>query len=375
MSAGHLRQRSPGSWELRYDLPRIDGKRRIATTTFRGSKKQAQARLRELMGHADRGEHVEPNRATLSGHVASRIEAWHASGRISPLTAQNYRDRLRWLIMPHLGSVPIQQLTTIAVESWHGTLRSADLSSSTVHSAHQLLTRALSDAVRHGLLARNVAELQKPPKGSAASEIEIIGKDQIAPMLARLEGDPFRVPVVTALFCGLRRSEQLALRWSDIDLAAKRLRVEQALEETRGNIRIKAPKTAAGKRTISLPDIVVDALRQHRLEQIELRMALGMGKPDYDALVFPGDDGRYMLPRAFSLRWLRTVRRLSLPQVGWHALRHTHASMLINAGVDIVTISRRLGHSKPDITLRVYSHLFRKDDTVAAEAINAAINP
>jgi integrase len=373
MSAGHLRQRSPGSWELRYELPRIDGKRRVATTTFRGSKKQAQARLRELMGQADRGEHVEPNQATVGEHVGNRIEAWHAAGHIGPLTAQNYRDRLGWLIMPHLGAVPIQRLTTIAVESWYGTLRSADLSGSTVHSAHQLLARALGDAVRHGLLARNVAELQKPPKGSASAEIEIINKDQIAPMLAKLEGDPFRVPVIAALFCGLRRSEQLALRWDDIDLDVKRLRVEQALEETRGSLRVKPPKTTAGKRMISLPDIVVDALRQYRRQQLEVRLALGLGRPSGDALVFPGDDGGYMLPRAFSLRWLRTVRRLDLPRVGWHALRHTHASMLINAGVDIVTISKRLGHSKPDITLRVYSHLFRKDDSAAAEAINAAL--
>jgi integrase len=102
-------------------------------------------------------------------------------------------------------------------------------------------------------------------------------------------------------------------------------------------------------------------------------MALGLGKPDDDALVFPGDDGGYQSPRAFSTRWGRTVARLELPDVTWHALRHTHASMLISAGVDIVTISKRLGHAKPDITLRVYSHLFAKDDAAAAAAINAAL--
>jgi integrase len=118
---------------------------------------------------------------------------------------------------------------------------------------------------------------------------------------------------------------------------------------------------------------VIDALREHRRQQLELRLALGLGKPADDALVFPGDDGGYQSPRAFSTRWGRAVDRLKLPDVTWHSLRHTHVSMLINAGLDIVTISKRLGHAKPDITLRVYSHLYRKDDRAAADAINAAM--
>jgi integrase len=102
-------------------------------------------------------------------------------------------------------------------------------------------------------------------------------------------------------------------------------------------------------------------------------MALGLGKPADDALVFPAPDGAYQSPRAFSTRWRYTVERLKLPAVTWHSLRHSHASMLIDAGIDVVTISKRLGHAKPDITLRVYSHLFTQSDAKAAEAINAAL--
>jgi integrase len=131
------------------------------------------------------------------------------------------------------------------------------------------------------------------------------------------------------LYCGLRRGEQLALKWANFDPDAKVIRVREAIEETRaGGITIKAPNTTAGRRDVSLPDITVGALREHRRQQLELRMALGLGKPDADALVFPNDDGGYQSPRAFSTRWLRTVQRLGLPPVTWHALRHTHASML-----------------------------------------------
>ena len=173
----------------------------------------------------------------------------------------------------------------------------------------------------------------------------------------------------------LRRAPSRAAgpRWRNVDLDGAKLHVVEALEETRSGLTVKTPKTAAGRRTISLPAIVVDALRAHRRAQLEMRLALGLGKPSDDALVFPGIDGRHQSPRAFSMAWRRATRRLGLPAVHWHALRHTHASMLIAAGVDVVTVSRRLGHSKPDVTLRVYSHLFAADDSAAAAAIDRAL--
>jgi integrase len=137
---------------------------------------------------------------------------------------------------------------------------------------------------------------------------------------------------------------------------------------------VKPPKTKAGRRDISLPDIVVEALREHRRQQLELRVALGTGRMPEDALVFPAPlQGGYQRPRAHSKEWARVAECIGMPEVTFHALRHTHASQLIGAGIDVVTISRRLGHAKPDITLRVYAHLFAKDDSAAAGAINDAL--
>ena len=103
-------------------------------------------------------------------------------------------------------------------------------------------------------------------------------------------------------------------------------------------------------------------------------MKLGLGKMPDDAPLFGDIDGNPPSPNAFSAAWSDFAERIGMPEVTFHALRHTHASQLIDAGVDIVTISKRLGHAKPDITLRVYAHLFRKDDSKAAAAINAALN-
>jgi integrase len=151
------------------------------------------------------------------------------------------------------------------------------------------------------------------------------------------------------------------------------IRVREALEETKKGIRIKAPKTRNGTRDVTLPDFVVEVLREHRRQQLEQRVQLGLGKLPDDALVFPGADGAPQSPRDFSTLWGLAADRVGLGAVTFHALRHTHASQLIDAKVDIVTISRRLGHASPNVTLAIYAHLFRKSDDKAAQAINAAL--
>ena len=116
---------------------------------------------------------------------------------------------------------------------------------------------------------------------------------------------------------------------------------------------------------------MVEVLRKRRVAQLEQRAAAGLGKMSEDALVFPAPEGGYYRPTHFSVRWRRAVRRLKLPAVTWHGLRHSHASMLIaSKSVDIVTISKPLGHKSADITLKVYAHLFRTNDREAAAAID-----
>jgi integrase len=168
----------------------------------------------------------------------------------------------------------------------------------------------------------------------------------------------------------MRIGEVLALRWGRIDLDRKVLEVREAIEEAKAHgIRLKTPKTKAGRRDISMPDVLVDVLRNLRKSRLELQMALGLGKLSDDALLFAEPDGGLPSQKYYSKAW--SDLGIGVP---FHGLRHTHASQLIDSGVDIVTISKRLGHAKPDITLRIYAHLFRKDDSKAAAAINAVFN-
>jgi integrase len=178
---------------------------------------------------------------------------------------------------------------------------------------------------------------------------------------------------MTALFTGMRLGELLALRERHVDLDRGAIKVQEALEETSAHgVRFKPTKTAAGKRTITLPDIAIKVLRERRRELLERRMLLGLGKLNPDDLLFGTWEGKPARTTNTSASWAALAERIGLPEITFHALRHTHASQLIAQGVDIVTISKRLGHANPGITLKVYAHLFATDDSKAAAAINSA---
>ena len=164
-----------------------------------------------------------------------------------------------------------------------------------------------------------------------------------------------------------------SVRWEDLDLDGSTVSIERSLEETKAGLRFKTPKTKHGRRTISLPASSVEALRAHRAQQLELRMALGLGRPEPTALVFSTPEGAPLSPDNLSREWRRVTVARKLPRVKFHALRHTHASALIASGLDVLTISRRLGHASPVVTLAVYGHLFGDTDRQAASAIEAAL--
>lgn len=382
---GNITRRGKESWRLKFDAGRdpSTGKRKIHYHTFRGSKRGAQAKLTELLSAIDKGAFVEPSKITVAEHVRARVDQWEASGEIGAKTAERYRELIENQIVPHLGAKVMQQLRPYDMETWHTTLRTSGrkdrtggISARTIGHAHRVLSKALREAVKFDLALRNVAgkEGQTPPKVES-EEIVILADDKIPDLLAKLRGRAIYPKAIVALFTGARRGEILALRWGSIDFDAKEMRIREALEETKSHgVRFKAAKTRSGRRDIALPDIVMDALRDHRREQLERRLALGMGKLPDDALVFPALNGGPQSPRNFSGDWSEAALAIGMSDITLHALRHTHASQLIDAGIDVVRISKRLGHASPNITLQVYAHLFSKHDSKSAEAINSALS-
>jgi integrase len=237
---------------------------------------------------------------------------------------------------------------------------------------HRVTHTMLKHAAQWGAVARNVAAMVDAPR-VRSREVEILAPAQLQTMLETLRGRALYPLVATALGTGLRRGELLALRWQDVDLDGGHLQVERTLEQTkRGGLLFKAPKTKYGRRLVTLPASTGTLLREHRKAQLELRMALGLGKEPDDTLVFPNWDGSIRSPNGVTKEWTLAMRKAGL-KATLHSLRHKHASTLIASGLDVLAISRRLGHGSPAITLGIYGHLFKTDDR-AATIMEAALS-
>jgi integrase len=380
---GNITRRGKSSWRLKIERESdTPGKRKYFTETVRGKRQDAEKRLTELLGQTDAGTLVDRARTTVAEHV----RAWIDAAEVQPKTRERYRQLCEQQIVPHLGTTELQKLKPATIDAWHVTLLvrggkdGRPLSARTVGHAHRVLHVAIKKAVKAEVLARNVVSVFSPPKVED-DEVEILDDADVPAVRAKRAGHVLGPIASTALATGCRRGELLALAWGCLDLDRATISIERSLEQTKKQgekgceLRFKRPKTKAGVRTLSLPASAVAILRKHRQSQLELRLQLGLGKLPDDALVFCRPDGSPIPPNDVSRDWARVCASKDLPQVSFHALRHTHASALISSGMDVVAISKRLGHKSPTTTLRIYAHLFAKlaKDAAAADAIEAVM--
>ena len=225
------------SWQIKFDVSAVDGKRQQRYATVKGSRQDAQKELTRLLAAADQGTLPNPSSATL----AEYLRAW-LNGPLETLaeSLERYRELSERQIILHLGATKLQKLRPPEhVQQWHGALLAGGLSARTVGHAHQVLRLMLQCAVKNGTLARNVAAVHPPPKVEE-DEIEILSAEQIADVLAELFEGRSLYPIVSlALATGMRRGELLGLQWDDINLDARTIRVERSLEETNAGLRLE----------------------------------------------------------------------------------------------------------------------------------------
>jgi integrase len=374
MSQGSITKRGKG-YRLKYEAASApDGSRRTRYVTFRGDRAAAKKELARLIAAEVEGNGIDPSKVTVAQHLRTWLGGNHG---LSGKTVERYQQLAEQQIIPYLGATPLQRLKLAQIEEWHDTLlnrggkNGRPLSAQTVRHAHRVLHRGLAVALRLEKVNRNVASAAEPPK-IKASEVTILTSDEVAEIMTKLSDHWLRPIFTVAIGTGLRRGELLALTWGTIDFDRGVLRVERSLEQTRAGLRFKAPKTRQSRRNVSLPASTIDALKAHRAAQLALRLQLGMGRLEADDLVFSTIDGSPIPPNNLSRDWARISRSRKLPKVMLHALRHSHVSALISAGLDVLTVSQRIGHANAATTLKVYAHRFAARDDKAAEAIEAA---
>jgi len=370
--------RAPGTWYLRVELPRNGrGRRQQRRETLRGTKADAQRRLRELIREVESGGHADGTRM----RVVDLAERWlqSAQHRVGARTFTSYDAHLRLYIVPLLGSHRVDALLPPHIESalaaWttggRNDRQTGKLSQRTVAHIFNTLRTMCRWAVQMRLLVRNPVDAVHAPRVERV-EMRALDSAGVAELIAAARGTELEHPIVVAVGTGLRRGELLGLRHSDIDLDAGLLWVRRSVETIKGVTRSKPPKTARSARTIALPTFVVDALRRNRTDQTQRRLILGIGR-DEDTPVFTRADEAAWEPGAFSLAFARLVKRAKLRHVRFHDLRHSFGTLALQSGVDLKTVSSALGHSAISTTANVYLHAVESMQHEAAARINALL--
>jgi integrase len=347
-----------------------------AGTTRKGAEKL----LTDLVKRIHDGDYRAPERITLGDYL---IERWLPTkqAQLRPATFASYRNNVELHIAPRIGSIPLQKLQPEDLDTFYAELLrngrrngvGGGLAPKTVRIIHGIIRKALADAHRKGTVTRNVADLADPPKirVGGSREMTVWTTDELRTFLASIEVSDWYTPIFLAANTGMRRGEVLGLTWRNVDLDAARLVVDQQILSVEYEARVADVKTTNSRRTIDLDPRTVAVLRAWRRHQLELKMSTGR-RGDHE-FVFTRPDGGPIHPDFFSQSWDRLMRDSEIRRIRLHDLRHTHATILLKAGVPVKVVSERLGHSSPGFTMTVYQHVLPGMQADAAAAFSAAV--
>jgi len=331
--------------------------------TVRGSKADAERRLTQILREHD-VTGIVPDRELT---VAALARDWlaHVRHRIKPSTHKRYGELLRVHILPSVGPVRLTELRAAHVQATIDRVLEIR-SPRTAVNVYRVLSEMLGEAVRWGVIATNPAAGIRPPR-APRPKLHVPDQATCTTILERVRGRQVEGPVVVAIGTGMRLGEILGLRWSEVDLDRKVLRVSSTLAYTDGAFGFTAPKTSRARRSVDLPGPVVAFLRRQRRGQAERKMALRDVWNEYDVVLDNGI-GQPLSPWTVSSDFRRVVHELGLPRIRFHDLRHAHATHLLSAGVHVKAVSERLGHSSTSFTMDVYSAVIPSMGRAAADA-------
>ncbi len=370
---GHIYQRAKGSWTIVYDLPMdtTTGKRRQKSQTVKGTKRDAERALREVLVSIEQGSYVKPNKITLG----EWLDQWCESFVVMNTTRRtyvSYRSIIDRHLKPGLGSIALSRLEPQQIQSYYAEKLArgrfdgkGGLSNRSVLYHHRILSKALEQGVKMGLVVRNVAKLITPPR-VARAKINVLDAEEASRFLDIASSTMYYPLFATLLYTGLRRGEAIALKWKYIDLIRLELNVVESAYRIRKEFIIKEPKSLHSRRAVSLSPSLAALLLEYREEQEFMRKQLGNTLTDED-FVFSWPDGRPLDPDAVTQAFHRIAGKAGLKNIRLHDLRHTHATLMLKAGIHPKVVSERLGHANIGITLDTYSHVLPGIQEAAAE--------
>jgi integrase len=293
-------------------------------------------------------------------------------------THRGYERNVARHILPALGRVSIRRLRYQQIEALYDTLlhlaEGKGLSPKTVHEIHLIIKGALADALRRGLVTRNVAVIARAPKQRALQRIEGVSltEDELRALMRTAVGHRlFPLYWLTAM-TGMRRNEVLGLKWPDIDFTKKRLHLNRGLVAVGYEVHQTRGKTRNARRTIALDDTTLMILGGWQAFQAAEFTAVGITNEGW---VFTDGDGQPVHPHAVYEAFRRIVHNAGVPAIRFHDLRHTHGSLLIKDGIHVKVVSERLGHANIAFTMQTYQHVLPGMQTDAARSTERLAKP
>ncbi len=352
-------------WEARFSDGRDPKTGKVIQRTITGPTcKIVQEKLTKALAQRIDGTYVPPSNQT----VAQWLETWSKDYLlgVKDSTALLYRQSIRLYIVPHVGAVKLDKLTSPMVQKFYNELlqptdpNRKPISAKSIKNVHGIFHRALQQAVKIGLLRTNPTDNCVLPR-VVKKEIHPLTSQQIADLLKLLPGHPHEYLYQIALFTGMREGELLGLPWDCVDYAHGTILVKQQLhkENTKGGQTKIVPPKNDKSRIIPMAPSVAELFRKQKAKQDELRNLLG-DKWTETGLVFTGPFGGYLSYRTVYDCFKRLAVKIGAPEARVHDLRHTYAVVCLESGVDIKTLQENLGHATATFTLDIYGHVSQK---------------
>jgi integrase len=367
---GITRHKKSGLYMARYTVQTPTGPKR--KTLYGKTRREVDEKLTKAKADRDGGLVFDADNLRL-GEYLGRWLADSVRDTVRPTTFERYEQIVRLHIRPVLGQLKLKSLTSAHVRGLYRQKLDAGLSPRSVQYVHVTLHKALEQAIADGLIPRNATEAVKPPQ-VRREEMRPLTAEQVRILFDAAKGDRLEALYVLAVTTGLRQGELLGLKWDDVDLEAGTLRVRRTLTTAKGGPQLTAPKTKGSRRTVKLTQSAVKALRSHLERQLdEIDKAGSLWREN--GLIFASESGDPMDRRNLTThRFKPLLKRAGLPQIRFHDLRHTCATLLLTKNVNPKIVSEMLGHASIAITLDTYSHVLPNMQDSAAEAMEDALS-
>ena len=373
---GSVCRRPDGRWQGSITIGRDDRGRLIRKYFYGKTRKETSEKLNRAI------EELRDNRF-INKSDNPTVEQWchewlwsYKRNSVKQKTFDQYETILRTHIIPDIGDIRLADLKTMHIQRIINKMHDSGLSHRTIEVMKIVMHAALKQAQRNKLVSENVCENVVLPR-KQPKHIRVLNEDEQTKLIAALKDNYIGRGLLFALYTGMRRGEVLALKWSDYDKNEKTISITKALNRVRtynkdGNktmLTVTTPKTDTSIRTVPLIDKAVELLAEHKRKQERYMELVGDYYTDND-LIFSSSRGDYLDPGNFNRKLNKTVKKIGIPRISPHVLRHSFATRGLEAEVSLKAMQELLGHSSITVTGDIYTHILKEQKRKEISKLN-----